>query len=87
MVRPCYFGLSLNQKNEKEYLEHSYDFVFTPFEVSGFPKRYAISYRNKFMAQNCDFMICFVQYSLGGARAAMKMAQKSGKTVFNLTEE
>ena len=75
------------QKEEKEWLEHIYDHVFTPLETIESPPRFAITRRNKFMAENCDFMICFVRNPFGGAYKAMRRAQNCGKTVFNLYED
>ena len=84
LVRAYNFGLSLAQKEEKEWLERLYDHVFTPFETLECPPKFAITRRNKFMAEHCDFMICFVRYTSGGAYKAMRQAQNAQKTVFNL---
>lgn len=87
LVRSYNFGNTEMQKDEKEWLEHIYDHVFTPLETIESPPRFAITRRNKFMAENCDFMICFVRNPLGGAYKAMRRAQNCGKTVFNLFED
>ena len=87
LVRPYNFRNSEMQKEEKEWLERIYDHVFTPIETIESPPKFAITRRNKFMAENCDFMICFVRNPFGGAYKAMRRAQNCGKTVFNLYED
>lgn len=46
-------------------------------------KRFAISSRNRWMVDNSDYVLCYVQYS-GGAEQALKRARAQGKKVINI---
>ena len=48
------------------------------------PKRFAITYRNRWLVNQSDFVVCYVNHSYGGAWQYMKMAQSKNKTVINL---
>lgn len=65
------------------YEEYDFDMVsyFDP-DMLIYP-RYTISKRNDYMAKTCDFMICYVIFSWGGAHRAMQKAIRSKKQVFN----
>lgn len=51
------------------------------------PKRFAISWRNKWMIQQSDIIVTYVTYSFGGAAQFKEMAEKQGKNVTNLSSE
>ncbi len=51
------------------------------------PKRFAISYRNKWMIQQADVIVAYVTYSLGGAHQFTALAERKGKTILNLGKE
>lgn len=55
-----------------------------PCSIMRAPKRYAISWRNKWMVRQADFVITYVKRSYGGAAYFSDVAKKSGKRVFNL---
>lgn len=50
------------------------------------PKRFAISYRNKWMVEHSDLVIAYVTHNTGGAAKYFNMAKKKGLTVINLAE-
>lgn len=48
------------------------------------PKRFAISFRNRFMVEQSDLVIAYVTCPCGGAAKFTNLALKKGKTVINL---
>ncbi|MCM1334122.1 MAG: hypothetical protein NC084_02490 [Bacteroides sp.] len=55
-----------------------------PEGIKLIPKRYAISYRNRFMVEQSDTVISYITYSFGGAAKFTELARRKGKTVINL---
>lgn len=48
------------------------------------PRRFAISWRNKWMIKQSDTVVTYVKQTFGGAAQFKELAQKQGKEVFNL---
>ncbi len=48
------------------------------------PKRFAISWRNKWMIQQADVVVTYVTHTYGGAAQFKEMAERQGKNVINL---
>lgn len=48
------------------------------------PKRFAISWRNKWMIQQSDVVVTYVTHNFGGAWQFKEMAERAGKEVINL---
>ena len=63
--------------------KRGYDSVLYP-EIEGKSKRYAITYRNKYMVEKADFVVAFVSHAWGGAYATYQYAKRKGKEIFNL---
>ena len=64
------------------------DFTNTllPEGIETIPKRFAISYRNKWMIEQADVVVTYVTHSFGGAAQFKEMAERQGKTVIELSE-
>ena len=64
------------------------DFTNTllPEGIESVPKRFAISYRNKWMIQQADAVVTYVTHSFGGAARFKAMAERQGKTVIELNK-
>ena len=73
-------------KEDYEWKERYYDHIFLPDGVEDGPQRFAITRRNRWMALNCDYMICYVKNDYGGAYAAMKVALANKKEVINICQ-
>ena len=73
------------QKNHLDCQKARYDFILYP-EIEDKPKRYAITYRNRFMIEKADFVVAYVSHDWGGAYTAYKYAKRKGKEVFNLAK-
>ena len=67
-----------------EYYEKYYDDIII-YEGEGktHPKE-AITKRNKWMVENCDLLLCFIEHNSGGAYKAMQYANKLGIKTINL---
>lgn len=57
-----------------------------PEGIETIPKRFAISYRNKWMVEQSDVVVTYVTHSFGGAAQFKAMAERQGKTVIELSE-
>lgn len=55
-----------------------------PEGIEAVPKRFAISFRNKWMIQHSDVVVTFVTRNFGGAWQFKKMAERLGKVVIEL---
>jgi hypothetical protein len=50
------------------------------------PKRFAISWRNKWMIKQSDVVVTYVTHNFGGAAQFKEVAEKQGKIVIELSE-
>lgn len=48
------------------------------------PRKFAICYRNKWMLNKADMVICYVTHSSSGAGQFVELAEKQGKRIINL---
>ncbi len=55
-----------------------------PERIETIPKRFAISWRNKWMIKQSDIVVTYVKHNFGGAAQFKELAQKQGKQVLNL---
>lgn len=55
-----------------------------PPEVESAPKRFAITRRNKYMAENCDFVVSYIRQNYGGAFTAVELAKRKKKIIINV---
>ena len=63
-----------------------YTNTILPEGIETIPKRFAISWRNKWMIQQSDVVVTYVTHSFGGAAQFKEMAEKQSKTVIELSE-
>ena len=64
----------------------SFTNTLLPEGIEATPKRFAISYRNKWMVEQSDVVVTYVTHSFGGAAQFKAMAERQGKTVIELSE-
>lgn len=64
----------------------SFTNTLLPEGIETVPKRFAISYRNKWMVEQSDVVVTYVTHSFGGASQFKAMAERQGKTVIELGE-
>ena len=77
-ARLIYVTPYLDRKSDVEY-----DNIVYP-ALENVPKRFAISRRNRWMAERADVLICYVVRKYGGAYQTYTHAKRKGKTIFNL---
>ena len=58
-----------------------------PEGIENTPRRFAISWRNKWMVNHSGYVIAYVTHDWGGAWQFTAYAEKHGKTVRNLAED
>ena len=64
----------------------NYSNTILPEGIETAPKRFAISYRNKWMVEQSDIVITYVARTYGGAWQFKGMAERQRKTVIELSE-
>ena len=69
------------EKNKYDDLTHT----IYPESLETVPKRFAISWRNKWMIQQSDIVVTYVTHNFGGAAQFKVLAEKQGKNVINLS--
>lgn len=67
-----------------EYYEKYYDSVIIPECLCGAHPKSAITLKNRWVIEQSDLVIVYVQREKGGAYTAMKYAKKLNKNVINL---
>ena len=55
-----------------------------PDGLEAVPKKFAISWRNKWMVNQSQLIICYIDRSWGGAAQFVEYAKKQGKEIINL---
>ena len=70
-----------------EYYEEYYDNVMIPECIEKTHPKGAILKRNKWMVEQADLIVCYVERKAGGAYTALKYAKKLDKQTVNLAEE
>ena len=71
------------QRNHLTEIKKQYHSVIYP-EIENVPKKFAIAYRNRYMVEKADLIICYVKREYGGAFQAIKYAEIKGKTIINI---
>lgn len=69
-----------------EYTPYEYGETMLPEGIESIHPRYAISWRNKWMVNESDMVICHITHSWGGAAKYVDMTKKKGKRVINLRD-
>ena len=72
----------LPDKNELNASDSVY-----PEGIECVPPRFAIDYRNKWMLNNSEYVVCYVKYNFGGANKFYKLSEKMKKHVINLNKD
>ena len=59
--------------------------TFLPEGIENVPRRFAISWRNRWMVQKSDVIVCYITHSWGGAAQFVEYAKRQKKTIINLS--
>ena len=84
----CYNVVLAYMPGEKQSYE-IYDPTETllPEGIETAPKRFAISWRNKWMVRESQIVVCYIDHTWGGAAQFVKYAKNQGKEIINLAEQ
>ena len=74
------------QENHLKFIGQKYDFIIYP-EIEEKPLRFAISYRNRWMIDRADLVICGIEHSWGGAYKTYAYAKSKKKAIVNIMQE
>ena len=69
-----------------EYYEQYYDSIIIPECIEKSHPKSAITKRNRWMVEQADLFICYVEREKGGAYTALKYAKKLKVQIINLAE-
>ena len=72
------------QKNHLNCQKDLYDEIIYP-HLEEKPLKYAISYRNKWMVEQADFVIAYITHEWGGAHQTYRYAKRNKTPIFNLS--
>ena len=73
-----------NQHNRLTSQKQLYDGIIYP-SLENKPLKFAISYRNRWMVEQADAVICGISHPWGGAYQTYQHAKRKGKPIFNVT--
>lgn len=71
------------QRNHLEIKKKRFDSIIYP-EIEDKPSKFAISYRNKWMVEKADYVICGIIHGWGGAYKTYQHAKRKKKPIFNV---
>ena len=71
-----YLTSEINEDKERYYKD--FDAILIAKFPESTPRRLGILKCNEYMVNKCDFLLCFVKYSWGGAAKTLEYAQKKG---------
>ena len=77
--------LAYMPSQKREY--DDYSDTMLPEGIESVHPHYAISWRNKWMLEQSDFVVTYITHSWGGAAQYANKAKKQGKTVINIVNE
>ena len=83
---PITYNIVLAYLPTKKSEYDDYTNTILPEGIETIPKRFAISYRNKWMVEQSDVVVTYVTHSFGGAAQFKELAERQGKTVIELIE-
>lgn len=67
-----------------EFGSEDYSDTMLPEGVEAVPRRFAITWRNKWMLKQSDYVVTYITHSWGGAAQFAEIAEKKGKIVLSL---
>lgn len=81
-----YYTVLAYMPEKKKDFEDDSDTIF-PEGIETVPKRFAVSYRNKWMIRQSDYVVTYVTHNINSGAAQFKrLAEKQGKTVIEISK-
>ena len=71
------------QQNRLSFEKEKYDEIIYP-EIEDVPLRFAITYRNKWMIERADLVVCGITHDWGGAYKSYAYAKQKNKRIINI---
>lgn len=68
-----------------EFGSEDYSDTMLPEGIEAVPRRFAITWRNKWMLRQADYVVTYVTHSWGGAAQFAELAAKKGKKIYSLS--
>lgn len=79
-----YVVLAYMPGEKTEYTTIDYSDTIYPEGLEAVPRRFAISHRNKWIVENSNAVVCYINHTWGGAYQAVILAEKKKLTIINL---
>ena len=86
VIYPIKYNVVLAYLPEARNADDDMSDTIYPEGLEAVPKRFAISWRNKWMIKQSDIVVTYVKHSFGGAAQFKELAQKQGKMVIELSK-
>ena len=83
----CAYNPQKYSQIRQESLSKMYDELTYTAEIADGPPRFAISRRNRYIAENADVVLCHLTHRSGGAYKAIKAAKNSGAEIIKITSD
>ena len=68
----------------EEFDSRDFSDTMLPEGIEAVPKRFAISWRNKWLVRQADFVVTYITVPWGGAAQFAELAERQGKTILRL---
>ena len=81
----CYVLAYPCSKEKLKWIEEHFEIIY-PEVVASAPRRFAITRRNTYIAENADIIVCYIDHPFGGAYKAIQTAKRHKKTIINLAK-
>ena len=78
-------GLAYMPTEKQEYDPYVFGETMLPEGIERVHPRYAISWRNKWMVTESDFVIAYVTHSWGGAAKYVELAERKKKSIIYIS--
>ncbi|MBE6679754.1 MAG: DUF1273 family protein [Ruminococcaceae bacterium] len=72
--------------NNGDYYKN-YDSILIAEIPPNTPQKFRISKANEYMVKKCDYIVCYVDHTYGGAYQTLKSAQKKNIKIINLCDK
>ncbi len=74
-----------HQTNHLNHIKQHFDSVIFP-PIENVPPKYAITHRNKWIANQADVVIAYITHTYGGAYSMYLHAKRKSKEIFNIAK-
>ena len=71
------------RQSQPDNLKRQYDEILFP-DLENKPLKFAVFYRNRWMVEHADCILCGITHSWGGAYQAVLHAKRKNKPIFNI---